>query len=185
MRIFRLEITLLDMEKPVRRTVEVPADTTLSDLYYVIQAAMGWDFHSHMHVFETHLGRFGVADGELGIEDAAHVTLEAVAPRFGYVHDFGDDWQHDVRVTGDFSAEPGVDYPRVVDGTGACPPEDSGGPPGFAAMLDALADPSHDDHEMYMEWTDGGFDPDAFDLDRANRRLRAGTADLGTLADMD
>jgi hypothetical protein len=60
-------------------------------------------------------------------------------------------------------AERGVKYPRCVDGARACPPEDVGGPPGYAIFLQALADAKHPQHDELLEWAGGQFDPDAFD----------------------
>jgi hypothetical protein len=54
-----------------------------------------------------------------------------------------------------------------VDGRGACPPEDCGGPGGYADLLLALADPDHDEHEHMTEWVGNrlrAFDQDAVDL---------------------
>ncbi|MEU8797743.1 DUF6398 domain-containing protein [Spirillospora sp. NPDC048819] len=170
-RIHRIKITLLEMPVPVWRAVEVPADITLADLYGVIQKAMGWELNYHLHVFESARGRFGEPDPELKIQDAASVTLDEVAPRFEYLYDFGDNWRHTIVVEETFTAEPDTRYPRVAGGAGACPPEDSGGTFGYAELLEALADPAHEEHEHYLEWTDGGHDPAAFDVEAADRRL--------------
>jgi hypothetical protein len=37
--------------------------------------------------------------------------------------------------------------------TAPAPPEDVGGPPGYAELLEALADPAHEDHDQMREWT--------------------------------
>ena len=69
--------------------------------------------------------------------------------------------------------EPGQTYPVCIKGRRACPPEDVGGVWGYADFLEALQDPEHPEHEAYLEWTDGEFDPEAFDLDEINAALRA------------
>jgi hypothetical protein len=178
-RIHRITITLLEMPVPVWRTVEVPAEMTLADLYPVVQQAMGWDLPGHLHVFETPGGRYGDPDPELKIEDAVRVTIDEVAPRFEYLYDFGDRWRHEIVITETVAADPDARYPRLVNGAGACPPEDSGGPIGYATMLEALADPAHEDHDHYLEWTGGGHDPAAFDAASADRRLRAELPGVG------
>lgn len=67
-------------------------------------------------------------------------------------------------------AEPGVRYPRCLDGLRACPPEDCGGPPGYANLLEILRDPKHEDYGEYAAWTAGQaprnrpFDPERFDV---------------------
>jgi hypothetical protein len=54
----------------------------------------------------------------------------------------------------------------------ACPPEDVGGTSGYAEFLEAIADPSHREHDHYLEWAGGSFDPEAFDLDRTSQQLK-------------
>ena len=63
------------------------------------------------------------------------------------------------------SAEPekGVDYPRCLTGRRAGPPEDCGGPWGYAEFLDAIRDPAHEQHAELKEWIGCDFDPDHVD----------------------
>ena len=70
-------------------------------------------------------------------------------------------------------SEAGVRYPLCLAGARACPPEDVGGVPGYEDFLQALNNPKHPEHEGYLEWIGGTFDPDAFDLDEVNRLLHA------------
>jgi hypothetical protein len=53
------------------------------------------------------------------------------------------------------------------------PPEDVGGPWGYAEFLEAIADPTHERHKVLREWFGGDFDPQQFDIDQINRRLAA------------
>lgn len=55
----------------------------------------------------------------------------------------------------------------------ACPPEDCGGIPGFYDLLDALADPDHEQHEAMRDWVGKDLDPQAFSIDLVNRQLAA------------
>jgi hypothetical protein len=69
----------------------------------------------------------------------------------------------------------GVRYPRCIDGARACPPEDCGGTGGYENFLQAIFDPDHEEHDEYIEWIGGEFNPEAFDLkefDSALRRIR-------------
>jgi hypothetical protein len=84
-------------------------------------------------------------------------------PLARYVYDFGDDWQHVVTYEGTSPAEPARRYPICLAGARACPPEDCGGPPGFADLLARLADPKHPERADLLEWLGGEYDPDAFD----------------------
>jgi hypothetical protein len=43
-------------------------------------------------------------------------------------------------------------HPILVAAKGACPPEDCGGPWGYASLRAILADPHHDEHQEMLEW---------------------------------
>ena len=60
---------------------------------------------------------------------------------------------------------PGVAYPRLIEVTGRCPPEDVGGPWGYEEFLEAIADPKHVRHAELTEWIGEAFDPDAVDTE--------------------
>ncbi len=66
---------------------------------------------------------------------------------------------------------PGVRYPRCTAGKNAAPPEDCGGPWGYAEMMQALGDPSHPERDDLLEWLDDDFDPTEFDRDELNAGL--------------
>ena len=59
----------------------------------------------------------------------------------------------------------------TIDGKRACPPEDCGGPWSYPDFLDALQNPRHERHEERLDWIGDGFDPEAFDLEAANKQL--------------
>ena len=59
-----------------------------------------------------------------------------------------------------------------IDGQNACPPEDVGGIPGYAHFLEAITDPAHEEHDSYLDWVGGSFDPAEFDLGAANAAVR-------------
>jgi hypothetical protein len=58
-----------------------------------------------------------------------------------------------------------------LDGKRAGPPEDCGGPWGYAELLEALADPTDERHEELLEWS-GPIDPDDFDAIEATENMR-------------
>ena len=60
---------------------------------------------------------------------------------------------------------------RCLAGEHACPPEDVGGSHGYADFLAAIADPTHEQHDEYVSWSGGAFDPTRFDLVAVNQRL--------------
>ncbi|HEV7961699.1 MAG TPA: plasmid pRiA4b ORF-3 family protein [Actinoplanes sp.] len=175
--IYQIKVGLRGARPPIWRRLELPADTSLVDLHDIIQAAFGWE-DSHLHVFETAYGAFGVADRELGHRAEAPVTLEQVAPgtgdRLQYTYDFGDDWTHEIVVEKVLDRRP-VAYPRCTGGRRAAPPEDCGGIWGYAELVEVLGDPGHPEHGDRLEWlgldSAADFQPDRFDAAEITRTL--------------
>jgi hypothetical protein len=69
------------------------------------------------------------------------------------------------------AAVPSIAYPICTDGQLACPPEDCGGIGGFYDLLDALRDPTHEQHKELKDWVGGDYDPEAFSIEAVNRIL--------------
>lgn len=90
-----------------------------------------------------------------------------------YEYDFGDGWEHKIRIEKILPAEKGKRYPVCLAGKRACPPEDCGGPPGYERLLEVLRDPKHEEYEETLEWLGGPFDPEAFDVNEVNRMLKS------------
>jgi hypothetical protein len=78
-----------------------------------------------------------------------------------YLYDFGDGWEHTIKVERLADAAPGVLYRRLIEVIGRCPPEDCGGPRGYAELIEAITDPEHERHKDLTEWIGDDFDPDA------------------------
>jgi hypothetical protein len=95
-------------------------------------------------------------DGPL---DARKATLLDViedtgAKSFEYLYDFGDGWEHSIKIERIAPAVEGIAYPRLLEASGRCPPEDVGGPWKYQEARQALIDPSHARHEEIVEWWD-------------------------------
>ena len=86
--------------------------------------------------------------------------LEDVGARsLKYLYDFGDGWEHSVRIERITAAMSGIPYPRLVEAVGRCPPEDVGGPSGYREFLHAIADPNHEERAERLQWIGSHFDP--------------------------
>lgn len=179
MTIYRLHVFLLDIAPPIWRRIEVSSETSLAQLHKVLQAAMGWQDY-HLHEFEFGGQRYGVPDADFDgpgevVKDNT-VKLSKALPRKGanllYTYDFGDGWAHSVVFEDIVPRETNIKYPRVIDGARSCPPEDCGGPYGYADLLDILAKPRHKEHRQMREWAGRGFDPEKFSLKAANLLLK-------------
>ena len=152
--IVQIKVKLLGVNKPpVWRRLQLRADTRLDQLHEILQAALGWENY-HMHVFSFGEQEFGIPDRELGLSDERQVTLGELidlGTGFRYTYDFGDDWEHEILVEDLLDADPDTHYPVLVAAKGACPPEDCGGPWGYANLKEILADPNHDEHQDMLE----------------------------------
>lgn len=200
--IYQLKITLRYTKPPIWRKVQVLPTITLAKLHDVIQYVMGWDdSHLHEFnggglsygpPFE------GVGWGEGPDEDERKTRLnqllDAPKKKLRYLYDFGDSWEHEIVLEKILPAEPGVRYPLCIEGKLATPPDDVGGIPGFYNMLEIIADPTDPEYKDMVEWLgywdehedeEAGereaaskidpkaiFDPEAFDIEAANRRLK-------------
>ena len=58
--IYQLKIFILDISPMIWRRVKVRSDSSIADLHYIIQIAMGWT-DSHLHRFVIHGKDYGVA----------------------------------------------------------------------------------------------------------------------------
>ena len=168
--IARLKITLNHVVPAVMRRIEVPLEIPLDQLHLVLQAAMGW---SNDHLYEIRAAGvgWGIPDPDWpgdGPRDAAKVRLVDVIEgikTLKYLYDFGDGWEHKIKIERLVDPVPGILYPRLIAATGRCPPEDVGGPWGYADFLDVIGDPEHPRHAELSEWVDDDFDPAVADTD--------------------
>src|SRR5450759_2191855 len=82
-------------------------------------------------------------------------------------------WEHTIAFEKSEPAVEGQSYPVCIAGKRNCPPEDCGGVWGYEELLAILADPAHPEHAEQTDWTGEEFNPDEFDLERANTVLAA------------
>lgn len=161
-----LKITLDEVEPRVTRRIAVPSDLRLDRLHLVIQAAMGWT-NSHLHMFRIGGVEWGELDPDGVFDDPMdarkgrldRVLADAGRKTFNYVYDFGDNWSHTVRLEKIAPHVAGAPAYILLDAQGRCPPEDCGGPPGYAQLLEILSDPDHEDYEDMVMWAGGRIDP--------------------------
>lgn len=175
-RAFDLRVALREVRPPVWRTFMVPSHTSLAQLHEMLQVVIGWQDY-HLHDFRVGDVRYGIDDGEdwgPPTVDDRLVRLDSVVgagDEFSYTYDFGDNWEHTIEVRAELSAAEAGPLPRCTGGEGRCPPEDVGGPYGYADFLAAVSDRSHPDHESWATWAGGAFDPTHFDPAEVNAQL--------------
>ncbi len=163
------------------RRVRMPGNLPLGLFNKLLQETMGWR-NLHLHRFVVAGRTLGPASHADAVGDEDLLTLahavELAGIGFCYDYDFGDDWQHRIEVEHVLSSPAATLTPVCVEGVRACPPEDCGGPDGYTELLEALKDPGHPRHEELREWLGrvsgwtATFDPERFDLEATNERLR-------------
>ncbi|MDR2348470.1 MAG: plasmid pRiA4b ORF-3 family protein [Bifidobacteriaceae bacterium] len=201
-----VRLRLIGVKPTIWRRLRLASDFDLRDLHFAIQVAMGWETE-HLHKFPRWLpaGKRAApldlaTDYEVGDMDPAEIkrrgltterdvrcdqVFRDVGDKLEYIYDFGDGWEHVLRLE---SVEPWPEgSPGVIclAGQRACPPEDSGGVYGYADLLERLAERTsgsasgggrEDDEDL--EWiVDPDFDPERFDLDEVNKQLGSAFVD--------
>jgi hypothetical protein len=171
---YQLKITLLDIDPPIWRRIQVPDAILLCCLHDAFQAVIGWT-DSHLHQFEKDGKYWGVTeyyeDDDIDVIDESKVPVGKVLIAEGdsliYVYDFGDNWRHGVVLEKILPSNRRT-KPVCIGGERRCPPEDVGGPHGYQEFLEAIFDPDHEDAERFREWAGGSYHAEEFDLEAVN-----------------
>lgn len=177
----KLKIELNGSSPLIFRTLCVSDKIHLGQLHSVIQTAMGW-FDSHLHQF-CHQHQFIGKQDESGfsfgpeVADETTFTVDDVLPKKGskitYEYDFGDSWEHTVTSLGTMQENEAL-Y-TILEGQGACPPEDCGGIYGYYDMVKKIDDPNDPEHAEIIEWAEEmgyeDFKPEDFNIKRLNAGL--------------
>jgi hypothetical protein len=175
--------------------VQVSDEFTLDDLHHVIQSVFEWE-DDHLYEFLVTAGgkvtrramieavRYAgpvpggpYDDDEPGKHPASDAVIGRIftdeCKQIVYEYDFGDSWTHLVKLE-KRKPSPDEDHiPVCVAGENAAPREDMGGMSGFYSYLEALHSPDSEANEAAQYFLGDDFDPAAFDLAEANKRLKA------------
>jgi len=201
---YRMRLDLHGASPPVWRRLELPGDLTLPRLHDVIQAAMGWH-DSHLHRFRTgndhrspyFITGFDLDEGDDGLlEDDIRLdqVVAAEGNQLWYEYDFGDGWDHVLRVEAVLEEAPAT--VRCTGGRMACPPEDCGGLGGYEELAawvrsgydDATLPDTFDNPAHARDWLPINWHPDHFDIEETNAALAVAIAEpvavTGELAEL-
>lgn len=150
-RLFTLEVCIVSgpmteefvkRNRVIARTIKIRGDQTLEELHDAIFVAFG---REDGHMYEFQIGGKGPNDPkseryvlptamEVPIHgarspagDVTHAAVGALGletgEAFGYWFDFGDDWQHQIKVIAIEPKAPRGRFPRVTQRVGADPPQ--------------------------------------------------------------
>jgi hypothetical protein len=175
----QVRVSIDRIEPQIWRRLVVPLHLNLRKLHLVLQAAFGW-MNAHMHEFEIgglsfadEFAQSERADDDPKVFDEMEVRLRDFTREpgttFRYVYDMGDNWVHTVCLEQSLELAPAPKVACCTEGARARPPEDVGGPSGYQEFLEAVLDPSHEEHRAMLRWAGGHFDPEWFDLELTNK----------------
>jgi hypothetical protein len=181
-RAYVLHIDLAGSKPAIWRKLRVPGIFTLGDLHAALQIAFGWE-EDHLHSFTIGSAEYGMMsmdgmdlpDNDMADEDDFYLDDLGLKKNqtFTYLYDFGDSWEHTVRVSEIIATDedPEIARPICIEGERAGPPEDSGGIWGYKDILEALKKPKLKKNREILEWV-GDFDPEYFSLEEVNRMFK-------------
>jgi len=142
---------------------------------------MGWE---NYHLFEFNLEgyRIGVVDEEESkgygsgeVLDSTTVKLSDVITEqkevFNYLYDFGDGWEHKIKIEKFHDIDNTLNYPTCIDGQMNCPPEDCGGIGYFYHSIDILKDKKHPDYKIIALSFTKKYNPESFNKEKVNKQL--------------
>ncbi|EXI78632.1 MAG: Plasmid pRiA4b ORF-3-like protein [Candidatus Accumulibacter appositus] len=181
-KLFTLKIELVDTTPLIWRRIAISGHASFAMLHHVIQAAMGWH-DAHLHEFRVGDRRIGIPD--LDFDDPENPVAKETVLRldrllttdstFTYRYDFGDSWDHRIRVEQVRDREDHDAYGPIAwveGGERACPPEDSGGVGRYQEFLACWEnDPYGEQTEQVRTWAGLDFDPARFDRPAAGAAI--------------
>lgn len=176
--IFQLKITIKDIKPPVWRRLLISSHCTFQTLHEAIQDCFYW-VNDHLHEFIVrpkndpyngfHIqGKYpdgtdsqnslfdDIMENQIRLCDVFSEEQKSVA----YIYDFGDNWEHEIRLEENFPHDDSLRSFICVGGKRATPPEDCGGAWGYYDLIDILNNPNHPEHEEMKEWAGEDFDPE-------------------------
>ena len=166
---------------PVWRRLLVPAHFTFARFHQVLQIAFGWeDVHLYKFSDAPYGGTFEISiqkeESDFGyfhraqVYDAEKMKLSDYFSETQrdliYLYDFGDDWVHKI-VLEEIRENEAPLFASCLKGSGACPPEDVGGPMGYEEMKRVFREePESERAKEFADWlwidSENDFDPKEF-----------------------
>ena len=189
---YQFHVSLIGISPMIWRRLLVSGSSTIADLHYILQIAMGWS-NEHLNRFTIHGKHYGVyhPGGIIFNDDPAQVCLADLQLRerekFLYEYDLSARWQHQLRVEAIAYSDQPSPVALCLAGQRAAPPEECGGAWDFLAKrqyysagyaLEILADiqdngvdvlkERYDEIRLLLRW----LSLEQFDCQVVNRQLQ-------------
>lgn len=139
--VYQLRIWLKGISPMIWRRLLVKSSSSIADLHYMIQIAMGWE-DDYLNQFIIRGKSYGVYhEGGISFSDnARQVYLSDFQFRpkekFTYEYNFFDHWEHEIRFEKQLLIDHKKTYPLCIGGKRCVPPEDCGGAWAFMELQD-------------------------------------------------
>ena len=121
--VYLIHAWILGISSMIWRRILVRSDSSIAELHHILQVAFGWS-NLHLHQFIIRGKRYGISKigGVYFSTDAHTVRLSdfhfRVNERFRYQYDFGDLWEHQLRVERKLPVDAARTHPVLVGGNG-------------------------------------------------------------------
>jgi len=174
--ILQIKVTIDGIIPKIWRRFLVKDNISFDDLHKVIQTIMGWE---NYHLYSFYLGKeeIGIPDTDFrdNLLNAKKIKLKDklfIKQKFGYVYDFGDNWEHILSVEKVLDNKNVTIVPTCLDGERAGPPEDCGSYPGYYELMKIKKNKKHPEYkERIVEWLGEDFDFEHLNLEEINKEL--------------
>ena len=123
--IYHFKIYLLNIFPMIYSRFKIKGDTHIVQFHHLIQIIMGWD-NDYLHNFKVWRMEYGISSSDgLNFHDdpckifVGHFGFKA-GDKFTYTYDFGDHWQHEIRVEKIEGANSSYNHPSCMWGKRSC-----------------------------------------------------------------
>jgi len=154
----------LELESECSRILAIPVRYSVYDFHVALQRLFQWkDYHLHKFCvydqYEKNL-IFECSEDDLEFETEKEEELERQmtieeliekAEKMTYYYDFGDGWETTIKLVRVDKDDSDI-LPKCIAAVGDAPPEDIGGPYGFAELQKIISNPDYEEYEETMEW---------------------------------
>lgn len=178
--LYQFHVSLAFSEPLIWRRIRVPGEINLKQFHKVLQICMGWsgEYSHQFYVGKVFYEMSSPSGDEREYDEGKYnlkVLEEAIKWCFTYLYDANEGWEHDIVLEEIKQPQKGGNYPVVLDGEWASPPENIGGVHGYSKFLNALQNPLDEKNSAILSSHDlGAFDPSSFDQAKINEDLKRG-----------